>query len=86
MSDSQTRATVCANVARIIREKRQAKGLSMELLAAGAGLSHSMISLIERQLRNPTLDTLLRICSVLEVDLGDLISEAARDASRKSRK
>lgn len=86
MADDQIRKTICADVARLLREKRQAKGLSMECLAAGAGSSHSMISLIERQLRNPTLDTLLRLCSVLEVDLGDLINEAARNAARKSRK
>lgn len=60
--------------------------LPMECSAAGAGLSHSMISLIVRQLRNPTLDTLLCLCSVLEVDLGDLINQAARNAARKSRK
>ena len=35
-------------------------------------------SLIERELRNPTLDTLLHISSVLEVDLADLVNEAMR--------
>ena len=85
MADDQIREAVCSNVARLLREKRQVKGISMVRLAAAAGLSHAMISFIERELRNPTLDTLLRICSVLEVDLGDLINEAARAASRKSR-
>ena len=86
MADSQIREAVCATVARLIREKRQAKGLSMERLAEGAGMSHAMISLVERQLRNPTLDTLLRICRVLEVDLSELIGEAERSASRQGRK
>jgi len=48
----------------------------MEALGARAGLSQSMISLVERDLRNPTLDTLLRIAEVLEVDLGTIITQA----------
>ena len=52
------------------------RGISMEALGARAGLSQSMISLVERDLRNPTLDTLLRIAEVLEVDLGTIITQA----------
>ena len=52
-------------------------------LAAKAGLSRSIISLIERGLRNPTLDTLLRITDVLEIPLGDVVKRA-ENAARKS--
>jgi transcriptional regulator with XRE-family HTH domain len=57
----------------------------MERLAEGAGLSTSMISLVERDLRNPTLDTLLRIAEVLEVDLWRVLKEATEEASRGKR-
>jgi len=49
-----------------------------------AGLSRAMISLTERELRNPTLDTLLRICAVLEVNLSDMIRKAAKRAASRS--
>ena len=57
----------------------------MERLAEKAGLSTSMISLMERGLRNPTLDTLLRIAEVLEVDLGRVIQKAATGVAKSSR-
>lgn len=61
-------------------EERKRQGLSMERLAEQAGLSTSMISLIERDLRNPTLDTLLRITDVLHLDLGTVIQDAAKSS------
>jgi transcriptional regulator with XRE-family HTH domain len=55
----------------------------MEVLAQKAGLSQSMISLVERDLRNPTLDTLLRMSEVLNVDLGEVISRSRRASLKK---
>ena len=43
-----------------------------------AGLSRQMISYVERGLRIPSLDTLLRITSVLEIDVSDVIAKAQR--------
>lgn len=54
----------------------------MNALAERSGLSQSIISLVERDLRNPTLDTLLRIADALEIDLPKLIARAARAADR----
>lgn len=48
----------------------------MTVLAARAGLSQQMVSYVERGLRNPTLDTLLRISAALEIDLPDLLRTA----------
>jgi transcriptional regulator with XRE-family HTH domain len=69
----------------MLREERRKQGISMEELATRAGLSQSMISLLERDLRNPTLDTLLRITDVLEIDLPDVL-RAARAAALKGNK
>ena len=74
------RDLTCSAVARILMEERKRQGLSMERLAEQAGLSTSMISLIERDLRNPTLDTLLRITDVLRLDLGTVIQDAAKSS------
>jgi len=75
---------ICISVAHALRDERKRQGLSMERLAERAGLSTSMISLFERDLRNPTLDTLLRIAEVLKVDLGGVIQVAAF-AAKKSK-
>jgi transcriptional regulator with XRE-family HTH domain len=52
----------------------------MNALAKRSGLHVSMISLVERKLRNPTLDALLRIAEALEVDLWRLIKLATEKA------
>jgi transcriptional regulator with XRE-family HTH domain len=44
-----------------------------------------MISLVERELRKPTFDTLLRIAEALDVDLGALIQRATKAAKRVSK-
>ena len=53
-------------------------------LADRAGLSRSIISLIERGLRNPTLDTLLRIVSILDIPLSEVIKRAEKAAVKSS--
>ena len=65
-----------SSVARLLREKREALGLSMNAVAGKAGLSHSMVSRVEGELRKPTLDTLLRITGAMRIDLWSLIKQA----------
>ncbi len=55
----------------------------MTVLAQRAGLSQSMISLVERDLRNPTLETLLRMCEVLELELSDVLVSAKKTVIKK---
>lgn len=80
------RDAVSEEVARILREERKRKGLSMNIVSERAGLSRMMVSYVERQQRNPTLDTLLRLSEALEVDLADLIQRAQRAAARSTSK
>lgn len=86
MSETELRERVCSEVAKAIRQLREKRGLSMTELATGAGLSRQMISFIEHELRNPTLETLLRITAVLDVELSDLIAGAKRAALQRSKK
>jgi len=71
---------ICRQVAEILREEREAQSLSMNRLAEMAGLSQQMISYIERGMRNPTLDSTVRIARALRVDLADVIRQAQRVA------
>jgi transcriptional regulator with XRE-family HTH domain len=73
---------ICARVAQFLLERREALGLSMNVIAQRAGLSQQMVSYVERGMRNPTLETLLRMCAALETSLPELI----RDAEKRSRR
>ena len=74
-SDSAPGA-ITEEVARLIREERLRQAFSMSGVASGAGLSQQMVSYVERGMRQPTLDTLLRICGVLNIPLWTLIKQA----------
>lgn len=51
--------------------------MSMTALAERALLSQQIVSYVEREMRNPTFDTVLRITAVLELDLADVIRRAS---------
>ena len=59
---------------RILQEERKAKKISQEKLAKLAGLDRTFISLVENGKRSPTFSTILKICSVLEIEPSELFS------------
>ena len=67
---------VCARVAALLREERERRGWSMTALASRAGLSQQSVSYVERGMRIPNLDTLLRVCDALGVSLADILARA----------
>jgi len=76
---AKSKADIVGPIAvRLLREKREALGLSMNAVAKKARLSHSMISRVEHELRRPTLDTLLRIAEAMEIELWPLIKESEK--------
>jgi transcriptional regulator with XRE-family HTH domain len=85
VSKNSLRESVNSNVAQLLRKARQDRGLSMNVVAQRSGLSHSIISLIERDLRSPTLDTLLRIADAVEIDLGQVITKARKEAAKATK-
>jgi transcriptional regulator with XRE-family HTH domain len=60
----------------VLRKRRKAKGLSQELLAEKADLHPTYISLVERRLRNPSLNTAKALARGLNTPLALLIKEA----------
>lgn len=64
---------VTVRVARAIRAHRQSRGLSVKALADAADISKTILGKIESGLGNPSLETLWRIASALDVPLGALI-------------
>jgi transcriptional regulator with XRE-family HTH domain len=86
VAKNQLREVVAANVVRILRDERKRRGFSMNQIAERSGLSQGMISLVEHDLRNPTLDTLLRIADALELDLASIIKRASKAALKPTKK
>jgi len=82
VGSDKSQQAVCARVAQILRREREKRGLSMNRVAERAGLSQQMVSYVERQMRNPTLETLLRIADALDLDLAAVIKRATRSAKK----
>ena len=72
-----------AAVIRLLREERERQGFSGKELAERCGLNQSTISLTDRGLRKPTLETLLRMANVLKVRLGDVLLKAEAEGGTK---
>ena len=76
------RQIISSKVVAALRAERLKQNLSMNVLAQKAGLHVSMVSLIERELRKPTLDVFLRIAEALGVDLWKILKSATGKAKR----
>jgi len=57
------------NFAKALRILRSARNISQKQLSRKAGLNPSYISLLEKNKRNPTLETLQRIVKALDVPI-----------------
>jgi transcriptional regulator with XRE-family HTH domain len=76
-----------ARLAARLHQLRAERGLSLDALADRAGVSRSMISLIERGQSSPTAAVLYRLAVGLGVSLASLFAEAERpDASPVARR
>jgi transcriptional regulator with XRE-family HTH domain len=82
----KTSEAVSSQVARLLREERVKRNLSLNELSAKAGLSRQMVSYIEQEKRNPSLDTLLRITRALKINLDDMIRRARLAATQQKSK
>jgi transcriptional regulator with XRE-family HTH domain len=74
---------ISAQLAQLLKEERERQRLSLNAVAQKAGLARQTVSYVEQQIQNPTFDTLLRITSVLDVDLEKLVARARRRARRQ---
>jgi transcriptional regulator with XRE-family HTH domain len=72
---------ICARVGRKIKELRQEKGWSQQLLADHAELERAHLSRLEEGKREPGLRVLERIARALEVEIEDLVR---RDPVKRS--
>jgi transcriptional regulator with XRE-family HTH domain len=66
---------------RAIRDVRMAQGLSLRALSARAGLPYSTLSKLENGKMALTYDKLIRLAQALNVDIRDLLADAAETAA-----
>ena len=66
-------------VGRAIAFFRKEKGLSQEVLSGLADIGRSHLSAIERGERKPTLETLYKICSALNIKMSTVIQKIEHD-------
>jgi repressor LexA len=85
VSKPSTQKNILEKTVRALREERIRQDLSMSELAGRSGLDVSMISLMERGLRNPSLSVALRISEALQVDLWIILQKATEDAKAGKR-
>lgn len=65
----------------VIQRHRLAKGLSQEALAERAELHRNHVSYVERGLRSPTVDVLVRVGKALGVPAWELLRQAQQSCS-----
>ena len=73
-------------IGQVIRNFRKEKGMSQEVLSGLAGLDRTHYSKIERGLRSPTIETLFKIASALDVPPHELVSKIEQAISEKEEK
>ncbi|MBC3515618.1 helix-turn-helix domain-containing protein [Neobittarella massiliensis] len=68
-----------SSIGKQIRKYRVQKGWRQDDLAEKADLSHNYISLIERGVKLPALDTFIRIANALEVTADMLLADVLEE-------
>lgn len=61
------------SLGRELRQARLAAGMTQEALSSAAKIDRSYISQLERDLKSPTVDTLLRLCRAMGAAASALI-------------
>jgi len=79
------RAAVCAELVRIMAEKRKRVKCSKNKLAYLTGLNQSTVSRLENYHDNPTMDSLMRVADALDLNLGDVLKQAIQNVDKRGR-
>ena len=78
MSVAKDCQALSAEVIRLLRAERERRGISKYTLSERSGLAQQTIGYVEREMRKPAFETVLRMAHGLEVDLEDFIRRARK--------
>ncbi len=62
-----------------LRKARDKAGLTQEQLAFKAGVHRTYVSLLERDVKSPTLNMLFRLCAAMETSASKLIAKVEKE-------
>lgn len=85
MSVAERRHLIIQRVAEAFASERLRLGMSQNQVAARAGLSHTMVMRVEKMERMPTIDTLLRIATALNLELGAVVTKVSQGLVSKTK-
>lgn len=71
---------VCAEIVRLLFAEARRRKLTNYAVAQQSGVSESMISLVERNLRNPSLELMLKLADGIGADFPAIIAKAQKTA------
>ncbi len=69
-------------VGKIIRQYRESKKLSQEVVSGLADIGRTHLSAIERGVRKPTLETFFKLCDAMEVKPSTLIKHIEEEIDK----
>ncbi|HVU08860.1 MAG TPA: helix-turn-helix transcriptional regulator [Verrucomicrobiae bacterium] len=83
---SRNAQALCAKALVLLQKERERRKLSKYFVAQESGLSPQMVSYVERGLRNPTLETVLRMAEAMDVDFAEIIKRARKQLPKPVRR
>ena len=63
------------NIGLLIRKNRKGRKLTLKAVAEKAGISEGFLSQVENNVSSPSVDTLVKICSSIDINAGDLLNQ-----------
>ena len=73
-------------VGQVIAKFRVSKGITQEVLSGFASIARGHLAMIERGERKPTLETLYRISTALEVPMSVIVTEIEEELRKKQKR
>ncbi len=76
---------LCVKALAMLQKERERRKLSKYFIAQESGLSPQMIGYVERGLRNPTLETVLRMAAAMDVDFEEILRQARKELAKSAK-
>lgn len=70
--------SIAAIFGKVLREQRNARGISQEALALSADVDRTFVSQMERGIRQPTLTTLCKLSEALDIQPSTLVARVEK--------
>lgn len=70
-------------IIRLLQKERKERKLSKYAVAQRSGVSESMVGLVERGLRNPSIELIIRLSDGIGADFSEIVKRAIAAAKRE---